>query len=358
MSDPTNPKPIRPVILAGGAGTRLWPLSTAAAPKHLLPLLGPETLFDETLARLGGGDTLFGPPIVVANVAQEEALAALLQTIPGARLLLEPMKRDSGPAIALAALAADEDELLLVCPSDQHVADVAAFRAAVARGRAAAEDGAIVTFGIEPDHPATGYGYIKAVRQDGGTPPFAVERFVEKPPREAAEAMLAAGGHYWNAGIFLATAATWRAAFVEYAPEMLDAARAALAAATTDGLATRIDLAAFARSPSQSIDYAVMEKASRVMVVPVAMGWSDVGSWQSVHDAADKDGDGNSAAPGTTLIDSRGTLVRSSGPRVAAIGVEDLVIIATPDAVLVTRRDAAQRVREAAAWFEAEEEKS
>lgn len=354
MDEPA--KPIRPVILAGGAGTRLWPLSTAAAPKHLLPLLGPETLFDETLARLGGSE-LFGPPIVVANIAQEEALVALLRPIAGARLLLEPMKRDSGPAIALAALAADKDDLLLVCPSDQHVADVAAFRAAVAQGRAAAEDGAIVTFGIEPDHPATGYGYIKAVRGGGGDPPFAVERFVEKPAQDAAAAMLAAGGHYWNAGIFLASAATWRAAFAEHAPAMLDAARAALDAAQTEGLATRIDANAFARSPSLSIDYAVMEKAARVMVVPVAMGWSDVGSWQSVHDAADKDEAGNSAAPGTVVIDGRGTLVRSSGPRVAAIGVDDLVIIATPDAVLVTRRDSAQRVREAAAWFDEEEGK-
>ena len=354
MSESQRTRPIRPVILAGGAGTRLWPLSTAAAPKHLLPLLGPQTLFDETLERLGG-DGLFGPPIVVANVAQERALVALLTPIAGARLLLEPMKRDSGPAIALAALAADDDELLLVCPSDQHVADVAAFRAAVASGRAAADDGAIVTFGIEPDHPATGYGYIQAA-PGGGEAPFAVERFVEKPPLAAAEAMLAAGGHYWNAGIFLASAATWRAAFVEHAPEMLYAARAALAAGTTDGIATRIDLAAFARSPSQSIDYAVMEKVARVMVVPVAMGWSDVGSWQSVHDAVTKDSDGNSAAPGTTVIDCRGTLIRSSGPKVAALGVDDLIIIATPDAVLVTRRDSAQRVREAAAWFDEENE--
>ncbi len=352
MSDPAKPKPIRPVILAGGAGTRLWPLSTAAAPKHLLPLLGPETLFDETLARLGDG-ALFKPPIVVANVAQQAALTELLAPIAGARLLLEPIKRDSGPAIALAALAADEDELLLVCPSDQHIADVTAFRAAVTKGRAAAEDGALVTFGIEPDHPATGFGYIKAVAGGGGAP-FKVERFIEKPPLEAAEAMLAAGGHYWNAGIFLASAPAWRAAFAEHAPEMLDAARAALAAATTDGIATRIDPAAFARSPSQSIDYAVMEKATRVMVVPVTMGWSDVGSWQSVHDAVLKDAAGNSAAPGTTIIDSRGTLVRSSGPKVAAIGVDDLVIIATPDAVLVTRRDSAQRVRDAAAWFNEE----
>jgi mannose-1-phosphate guanylyltransferase/mannose-6-phosphate isomerase len=338
---------VRPVILAGGAGTRLWPLSTADAPKHLLPLLGPQTLFDETLERISG-DALFAPPTVVANVAQEAALTALLSPIPGARLLLEPMKRDSGPAIALAAMAAGDDELLLICPSDQHVADPVAFRAAVAKGVDAARGGAIVTFGIEPDHPATGFGYIQSEPGEGAVP---VRRFVEKPALEAAEAMLAAGGHYWNAGIFLASAATWRAEFQAHAPAMLDAAGKALAAGEVRGLVTLVDADAFARSPSQSIDYAVMEKAARVMVVPVSMGWSDVGSWQSVHDAADKDEAGNAVGDSHTVIDGHGNLLRSSGPRIAAIGVEDLVIIATPDAVLVTRRDQAQRVREAAAWF-------
>ena len=339
---------VRPVILAGGAGTRQWPLSTAAAPQQLLPLLGPETLFDETLARLRD-DALFAPPMVVANVAQEQALTSLLAATDGARLLLEPIKRDSGPAIALAALAAGDDELLLVCPSDQHVADPAAFRAAVARGVAAAHDGSIVTFGIEPDHPATGFGYIKAAA--GEAAPFPVERFVEKPPLETAEAMLAAGGHYWNAGNFLASARAWRAEFEAHAPAMLDAAAKALADATTSGLATIVGADAFARAPAQSIDYAVMEKAASVMVVPVSMGWSDVGSWQSVHDSAAKDSAGNSVGDGNTAIDGRGNLLRSSGPRIAAIGVDDLVIVATPHAVLVTRRDQAQRVREAAAWF-------
>ena len=339
--------PVRPVILAGGAGTRLWPLSTAEAPKHLLPLLGPHTLFDETLERVSGHE-MFAPPIVVANIAQEQALTGLLSPIPGARLLLEPMKRDSAPAIALAALAAEEDELLLVCPSDQHVADPAAFRAAIAKGVDAARDGAIVTFGIEPDHPATGFGYIKATAGEGAVP---VDRFVEKPALPMAEAMLAQGGHYWNAGIFLASAATWRSEFQAHAPAMLEAAGKALEAGKSRGLATLVDADAFAHSPAQSIDYAVMEKAARVMVVPVSMGWSDVGSWQSVHDAADKDEFGNAIGQNHTVIDGSGNLLRSSGPRIAAIGVDNLVIIATPDAVLVTRRDQAQRVREAAAWF-------
>lgn len=348
MSVTNRVRPVRPVILAGGAGTRLWPLSTVDAPKHLIPLLGPRSLFDETLERLAGPP--FEDPIVVANVRQRVALE---QLAPRATLLLEPVKRDSGPAIALAAVEADDDELLLVCPSDQHIADVAAFRAAVERAIPAAEEGAIVTFGIEPDHPATGFGYIAA--PGAGDEARRVERFVEKPPLEAAEAMLATGGHYWNAGIFLASAATWRAAFRAHAPAMLDAAEAAQEAARRDGLAVLVDESEFARSPAQSVDYAVMEKVSDVRVVPVSMGWSDVGSWQAVHDAASKDEAGNSA-DGGTAIDSRGTLIRSSGPRVAAIDVDDLVIIATADAVLVTRRHSAQRVREAAAWFEAQQE--
>ncbi|MEQ7874638.1 sugar phosphate nucleotidyltransferase [Sphingomonas sp. ASV193] len=350
MDDIDSARTVRPVILAGGAGTRLWPLSTPAAPKHLIPLLGEQSLFEEVIERLDGAPFL--PPIVVANIRQREALERLA---PAATLLLEPIKRDSGPAIALAAAEAGEDELLLVCPSDQHIADVDAFRDAVARAVPAAREGAIVTFGIEPDHPATGFGYIAASGEGTGEAARTVDRFVEKPAKDKAEAMLAAGGHYWNAGIFLASAATWRQAFRDHAPAMLDAAEAALGAARREGQSVLVDAAAFARSPAQSVDYAIMEKAADVRVVPVSMGWSDVGSWQSVHDAADKDEAGNSAHGGTA-IDSRGLLIRSSGPAVAAIDVDDLVIIATPEAVLVTHRGAAQRVREAAAWFEARRE--
>ena len=341
---------VRPVILAGGAGTRLWPMSTPALPKHLLPLIGTSSLFEQTLARFADR-ARFGPPIIVANLAQATALTALLDPIEGSILILEPMKRDSAPAIALAALVAEPDDLLLMSPSDHHIADLFAFHAAIEAGRGAAEAGDIVTFGIEPDHPATGFGYIAGGAGEGVR---RVERFIEKPDADHAQALLDAGGHYWNAGIFLARASTWLGAMERHVPDIVAAARLALDAGERDGGTIRPASEEFARSPSQSIDYAVMEKEAAISVVPVAMGWSDIGSWQSLLDAADRDDAGNSVGVGHVAFDSAGTLIRSSGPRVAAIGVEGLVIIATKDAVLVVPRDQSQRVREAAAWYEAE----
>lgn len=346
MTKTSGGRPIRPVILAGGAGTRLWPLSTATRPKHHLQLLGDWTLFEATLARFGEG---FAPPMIIANSAQEVDLRAAAPA--NAQLVLEPVKRDSAPAVALAAVLAGDDELLLVCPSDHHIADTIAFHAAITTARPAAEEGRIVTFGIEPDHPATGFGYIAAGEGDEVR---YVEKFVEKPNLEKARAMLEEGGYYWNAGIFLASAATWRAELQKHAPAILDAAVKAISAASCDGNVLRIDEAAFSQSPAKSIDYAVMEPSDRVSVVPVSMGWSDIGSWQSLLDSADKNAAGNALGPGVLALDCTNTFVRSSGPKVAAIGVEGLVIVATPDAVLVMRPEEAQRVREAAEWFERE----
>ena len=337
---------IRPVILAGGAGTRLWPLSTAKRPKHLLPLLGEETLFHQTLERFRDG---FSAPIIVANQAQEADLRAAAPD--GSRIILEPMKRDSAAAIALAAELADGDELLLVCPSDHFIGDTAAFHRAVDLAAAAAEDGSIVTFGIEPDHPATGFGYIAAGEGEGVRK---VARFVEKPPLDRAEAMLAEGGHYWNAGIFLARTRTWRNELEQHAPAIRAAAQGALANASVDGNVIRVDAETFAASPAKSIDYAVMEHSDKVAVVPVSMGWSDIGSWQALVDSSGKDAQGNALGSGVLALDCRDTLVRTSGPRVAAIGVDNLVIVATPEAVLVMRPEDAQRVREAAEWFDRE----
>ena len=346
MTDATMGRPIRPVILAGGAGTRLWPLSTAERPKHLLPLLGEDTLFHQTLARFGEG---FAAPIIVANRAQEAELRAAVPQ--GSRILLEPMKRDSAAAIALASELADGDDLLLVCPSDHFIGDVTAFNRAIGLAAAAAAEGSIVTFGIEPDHPATGFGYIAAGQGEGVRK---VERFVEKPPLEQAEAMLARGGHYWNAGIFLAGARTWRNELERHAPAIRAAAQGALANAEVDGSVIYVDAECFAASPAKSIDYAVMEHSDRVAVVPVSMGWSDIGSWEALLNSASKDEQGNAIGRDVFALDCRNTLVRTSGPRVAAIGVENLVIVATAEAVLVMRSEEAQRVREAAAWFDRE----
>jgi len=346
MSDSENGRPIRPVILAGGAGTRLWPLSTGARPKHLLPLIGQESLFERTLQRFGDQ---FSAPIIVANAAQEAELRALVAT--EARIILEPLKRDSAGAIALAAALADEDELLLVCPSDHHIADVAAFHDAIAEAKPEAEAGKIVTFGIEPSHAATGFGYIAASNGEGVR---RVARFVEKPAQDKADAMLAEGGHYWNAGIFLASTRTWREELKRHVPAIYDAASAAIERGECESPVIRVDEQAFARAPAQSIDYAVMEHSDRVAVVPVDMGWSDVGSWEAVFDAAEKGEGGNVVIGEALVIDSHANLIRSDGPKVAAIGVDDLVIIATADAVLVTKLSHSQRVREAAEWSESD----
>ena len=348
MSNSIGRRPIRPVILAGGAGTRLWPLSTVSRPKHLLPLLGEQSLFQETLARFGEH---FGAPVIVANRAQESDLRELAKD--AATIILEPCKRDSAAAIALAAASAeDDDELLLVCPSDHHIGDVAAFHTAIGIAREAAETGYIVTFGIEPDHPSTGFGYIAAGDGDSGVRPVA--RFVEKPPLQRAQEMLQAGGHYWNAGIFLASAKTWRDELSRHAPEILKAATAALQNGLHDGSVIHVAQDDFASSPAKSIDYAVMEHSDRVVVVPVSMGWSDIGSWQALVEASAKDPQGNALPADVLALDCKNTLVRSNGPKVAAIGVEGLVIVATPDAVLVMRPEEAQRVREAAEWFDNE----
>ncbi|QDP19918.1 mannose-1-phosphate guanylyltransferase [Sphingomonas xanthus] len=336
MSETAAGRPIRPVILAGGAGTRLWPLSTASRPKHLLPLVGDASLFEQTLARFGEG---FAPPVIVANRAQEAELRPLLPV--GARLILEPVKRDSAAAIALAVVASHDAELLLIVPSDHHIADSAAFHQAIGLARAGAEAGRIVTFGVEPTYAATGFGYIAAPGSGAVRP---VAAFVEKPPLDRAEAMIAAGGHYWNAGIFLASRQVWREELECHAPAILSAARAALESGDS------VDETAFARSPSLSIDYAVMEHSPLVSVVPVSMGWSDVGSWAAVFDASAKDRDGNVSVGEVLAIDSPRNMIRSDGPRIVAIGVEDLAIVASGDSVLVMRLSEAQRVRDAADW--------
>jgi mannose-1-phosphate guanylyltransferase/mannose-1-phosphate guanylyltransferase/mannose-6-phosphate isomerase len=340
---------IRPVILSGGAGTRLWPLSVAERPKQFHKLVGPESLLQATARRVA--DThLFAPPLVIANgshAAEVEAQLAEAGVAPAA-LILEPVGRNTAPAIALAALTAAPDELLLILPSDHVIADVCAFHAAVRTAASLAASGWLVTFGIRPDRPETGYGYI---RRGGALGPgaFAAERFVEKPDRATAEAWLADGGYDWNGGIFLLRADRVLEELGRHGPAILAAAQASLAGARRDGLRIEPDEAGFSAAPAMSIDYAVMEKADRVAVVPVAMGWSDVGSWDALHELAAKDFAGNAVQGPAAAVDSRNCLIRSDGPAVIAIGVEDLIVVASGDAVIVVPRGESQRVKEALA---------
>lgn len=319
---------IRPVILSGGSGTRLWPLSRADRPKQFLALAGEESLLKATARRAAS----WGVPIVVAG--NEQALAVRAE-VPDARLVLEPCPRGTAAAVALAALHAEPGELLLVMPSDHHIEDEAAFRTAVATAAPLAEAGWLVTFGIAADRPETGYGYIQ--RGDAlAAGAYRTARFAEKPDRATAETWLAEGGWDWNAGIFLFAREALLEGLREHAPDVL-------AAAEGD----------FASAPSASIDTALMEKADKVAVVPAAMGWSDIGSWEALHALGPRDGRGNLLAGDVVAPGSRNCLVRSDGPVVVALGVEDLVVVATDRAVLVVPRGESQRVREAIDALEA-----
>ncbi|WP_419827824.1 mannose-1-phosphate guanylyltransferase/mannose-6-phosphate isomerase [Sphingomonas sp.] len=338
---------VTPVILSGGSGTRLWPLSRSARPKQLLALTAPETMLQLTASRTAG-DVRFGPPVVVANAAHADEIEAQLAAVGvrEATIILEPAARNTAPAIALAAYAAAADDLLLVMPSDHVIADVPAFLAAIERARPAVEQGWLATFGIRAIAAETGYGYIR--RGDAiGEGIYAVERFVEKPDIETARAYVADGRHDWNGGIFLFTAAAFIAAVEANAPAIARAARAAVSDARRDGRRLHPEAHAFGASPSDSIDYAVMEKADRVAVIPVEMGWSDVGSWDALHALGPRDDAGNAHQGEVMAIDTKGCLIRSDGPLVAAIGVTDLIVIATADAVLVMPRGDSQDVKRA-----------
>ncbi|CAA9506456.1 MAG: Mannose-1-phosphate guanylyltransferase / Mannose-6-phosphate isomerase [uncultured Sphingomonadaceae bacterium] len=349
--------PITPVILSGGAGTRLWPLSRPERPKQFLALTGPETMLAMTAGRVADRSR-FAAPLVVASAAHRAEIAAQLAAVGAddATLILEPAGRNTAPAIALAALAAAPDALLLVMPSDHLITDAAAFHAAVDAGVAAARDGWLLTFGMTPTHPETGFGYIEqgpelapGVRR--------TRRFVEKPDLATAQAYLAAGTFLWNGGIFLFRADAMIAALALHAPRVLDAARDAMAGAARDGQAILPDTGAFGASPSISIDNAVMGGSDRVAVVPTAMGWSDVGSWDALYDVSPKDERGNSLGGDVHAIDAANLLVRAEGVRVTCVGVHDLLVIADGDHILVMPRGSSQRVREAVDALKAGKEK-
>jgi mannose-1-phosphate guanylyltransferase/mannose-1-phosphate guanylyltransferase/mannose-6-phosphate isomerase len=337
----TDPLRIVPVILSGGAGTRLWPMSTPDRPKQFLPLASDATMFEATLARVADR-ARFAPPMVIANAAH----AALIEAQLGgaeAVLVLEPVARNTAPAIALAALLADPKAPLLVMPSDHVIADEPAFMAAVDAALPLVADGWLTTFGIAPDGPETGYGYIH-VGETLSPGVHRVAQFVEKPERARAEAMIASGDHVWNGGIFLFRADAFLGALAVYAPDILAAAQRAIGAAARHGNQVLPDADAFAASPSDSIDYAVMEKADRVAVVPVAMGWSDVGSWDALHSLGSDD-NGHAHQGDVIALDTSNCLLRSDGIRIAAVGVHDLIVVASGNDVLILPRGSSQDVR-------------
>ena len=348
MADGDTGGAILPVILSGGTGTRLWPLSREAYPKQFWPLVGQRTILQETAGRAMGPGFL--PPIVVCNEAHRFLVAEQLRAggVTGATILLEPEGRNSAPGIAAAALLAHEESpatLLWIMAADAAIADTPALHAALGHAAAAARGGLIATFGMTPTAPETGYGYIEVGEPVAGTAAFRVSRFVEKPDAATAARFLTGGRHLWNSGMFVATAATLVAELERHAPGLLAAVRAAVAASTRDPIFLRLDAGTFRAAPSISIDYAVMEKTDHAAVVPASLGWSDLGSWASLFDASPRDPAGNVLVGPVEALDSRGCYIRSEGILTAAVGLTDICLVVTDDAVLAVRRDRAQDVK-------------
>jgi mannose-1-phosphate guanylyltransferase/mannose-6-phosphate isomerase len=345
---------LQPVLLSGGSGTRLWPLSREAYPKQFLPLVGDDTMLQATWRRVA--DIADAAPIVVANEDHRFLVAEQLRQVgaPKPDILLEPIGRNTAPAIALAALQAmhdGEDPLLLVLPSDHVVADAEAFRKAVREAAAAADAGALLTFGIVPSAPETGFGYIEA-EHAGSEGVSKVRRFVEKPESATAQRYLDSGGYYWNSGMFLFRASVLLAELERFRPDIVAACREAFASAKRDGDFIRVDREAFARCPADSIDYAVMEKTDDAMVLPVDIGWNDVGSWSALWDVATRDEAGNAHHGDVIAVDSRNSYAYARR-LVALVGVDDLVVVETDDAVLVARKDRVQQVKDVVSQLKA-----
>ena len=332
---------IHPVILCGGGGTRLWPKSRRTKPKPFIPLLGEQTLFQQALDRCDDG-AQFAVPVVVAGGAHVPLIEEQARDVQGPTIIVEPCARNTAPAIALAAARLDPDAVMLVCPSDHHIADIVAFCEAAAKAAVLASEGWLVSFGITPDRPETGYGYIRQGEAlDGG---FRVAQFVEKPDLERAEAFLASGDYAWNGGIFAFRAGSLLDELRTHRPQMAELVERAVAGGTAESVCFHPDAAAFAEIAGESIDYAVMENTSRAAMVPASMGWSDIGNWAALQDALPSDCDDNHAQGQVELVNCSNILAVTDGPRISAIGLSDICIVVDGDEVLVTTRDGAQAV--------------
>lgn len=338
-----NVSVIHPVILCGGSGTRLWPVSRKAMPKPFLPLVGEETLFEQAVRRVAGDDR-FAPPLVIAGADHAGLIMAQLGQSAGARLVIEPMAKNTAPAIALAAALLPADDVMLVCPSDHHIADSAAFRSAALAAAALAREDYLVSFGIAADRPETGYGYLQRGEPLPGG--FAIRRFVEKPDLARAQEYLASGDYSWNGGIFAFRAGHLLAELAAHRPDMARLVGEAVAGGRTEGAQFLPAAGPFAAIEGDSIDYAVMENTARAAMVPADMGWSDIGNWAALAEAlgGEADGDGNIARGRADLAHCRDVFAWSDGPRISAVGLEGVTIIVSGDEVLVTSRDGAQAV--------------
>ena len=339
-----------PGILSGGSGTRLWPLSRDLYPKQFLPLVGEKTLFQDTVIRLKGLKA--EAPVVVCNEHHRFIVAEQLRQLDSraGSIVLEPIGRNTAPAVAVAAMAALRlagdsvvDPLLLVMPADHVLRDVPAFQAAVLAGATAAAAGKLVTFGIVPTKPETGYGYIRRGSSEGQV--HAVAAFVEKPDRARAEGYIASGEYFWNSGMFLFGAKRYLAELAKHAPQMLSACEAAFAASGEDLDFTRLSKELFGQCPSDSIDYAVMEKTDSAVMVALDAGWSDVGSWSALHETCEADANGNVTHGDVVAEDTRGSYVYSSGRLVATVGLDDMVVVETKDAIMVAPKHKVQDVK-------------
>ncbi len=330
------------MIMAGGSGSRLWPLSRSSHPKQFLSLHGDNTMLQATVKRLAGLDVQSS--VTICNEEHRFFVAEQLREIDKLdSIILEPIGRNTAPAIALASFSVKDDPLLLVLPADHVMQDAVAFKNAVSAAVPLADSGKLVTFGIEPNEPHTGYGYIKKGEENGAG--FAVDQFVEKPSFELAQDYVSSKDYYWNSGMFLFKASKFLEELKNFRPDIYDACESAMADTHVDLDFLRVDKAKFELCPSESVDYAVMEKTKDAVVVPLDAGWSDIGSWSSLWDVSEKDCSGNVTYGEVMLHNSSNSYIRTDGALVAALGVDDLVIVSTKDVLMVAHRDSVEDVK-------------